>query len=94
MKYIGATDFFVRAPFVIEGMLIGAIGSAIPLALIYFLYNKALEVAVEQFSALSGLLTFLTIDEIFRVLLPLTLVIGVGIGFFGSISTVRKHLRV
>ncbi len=37
MKYIGATDFFVRSPFVIEGMLIGLIGAAIPLGIIYFL---------------------------------------------------------
>ena len=39
MKYIGATDFFVRAPFVLEGMLIGLIGAAVPLGLIYSLYN-------------------------------------------------------
>ena len=38
MKYIGATDFFVRAPFVVEGILIGLIGSVIPLIIIYFVY--------------------------------------------------------
>ncbi len=94
MKYIGATDFFVRAPFVIEGILIGLIGSSIPLGIIYFVYNRALEFVKSQFSALSSLLNFLTVDEIFKFLLPVSLIIGIGIGFFGSISTVRKHLRV
>ena len=94
MKYIGATDFFTRAPFVIEGILIGLIGSSIPLGVIYFLYNRAIGFVTDSFSVLSQLLNFLTIGEIFKVLLPLSLAIGVGIGFFGSFSTVRKHLRV
>lgn len=94
MKYIGATDFFVRSPFVIEGMLIGLIGAAIPLGLIYFLYNIVMEYILERFSMLARLLSFLTVEEVFNVLLPVSLGIGVGIGFLGSIITVRKHLRV
>lgn len=94
MKYIGATDYFVRAPFVIEGILIGIIGSAIPLAIIYFLYNKALEFVASKFEVLSSLLNFLTVEEIFHNLLPVSLIIGVGVGFLGSFTTVRKHLRV
>jgi len=94
MKYIGATDFFVRSPFVIEGMLIGLIGAAIPLGIIYLLYNVVMEYIMERFSALSHLLSFLTVDQIFNVLIPVSIGIGVGIGFFGSITTVRKHLRV
>lgn len=94
MKYIGATDFFVRAPFVIEGVIIGLVGAAIPLGLIYFVYNRALNFLKEQFSVLSSLLNFLTIEEIFKNLLPISLLIGVGIGFLGSFTTVRKHLRV
>ena len=94
MKYIGATDFFTRAPFVIEGILIGLIGSALPLGLIYFLYNKAIGFVSEQFTVLSSLLNFLTVEEVFKTLVPVSLAIGVGIGFFGSFSTVRKHLHV
>lgn len=94
MKYIGATDYFVRAPFVIEGILIGAIGAGIPLGIIYFVYNRALEFVREQFAVLSSLLNFLTVEAIFDTLLPVSLGIGVGIGFLGSFSTVRKHLRV
>lgn len=94
MKYIGATDFFTRAPFVIEGILIGVIGSAIPLVVIYFLYNKAIEFVTGRFQVLSSLLSFLTVQQIYERLIPISLIIGVGIGFFGSFSTVRKHLRV
>lgn len=94
MKYIGATDFFVRAPFVLEGMLIGLIGAAIPLGLIYSLYNYALNYVVNRFMVLSGFLNFLSVDEVFHFLTPVSLGVGVGIGFLGSISTVRKHLHV
>ena len=94
MKYIGATDFFVRAPFVLEGMLIGMIGAAVPLGLIYSLYNYALNYIVERFLVLSGFLNFLSVDEVFHFLIPVSLGVGVGIGFLGSISTVRKHLHV
>ena len=94
MKYIGATDFFVRSPFVIEGMLIGAIGALIPDAIIYFLYNSVLIFIRNEFASLNELLVFLSMDQIFHILLPLSFGIGVGIGFLGSITTVRKHLRV
>ena len=94
MKYIGATDFFVRAPFVLEGMLIGLIGAAVPLGLIYSLYNYALNYVINRFMVLSGFLNFLSVDEIFHFLIPVSLGVGVGIGFLGSIATVRKHLHV
>ena len=94
MKYIGATDFFVRAPFVLEGMLIGLIGAAVPLGLTYSLYNYALNYIVERFLVLSGCLNFLSVDEVFHFPIPVSLGVGVGIGFLGSISTVRKHLHV
>lgn len=94
MKYIGATDFFVRAPFVIEGIMIGLIGAGIPLVIIYFVYNSVVAYVSERFEMLSQLLKFLTVSQIFQVLTPVSLIIGIGIGFFGSVSTVRKHIRV
>lgn len=94
MKYIGATDFFVRSPFVIEGMLIGLIGSLLPLGIIYVLYNNVILYMTERFAMLAQLLNFLPIGTIFNTLLPVSVVLGVGIGFLGSIITVRKHLRV
>lgn len=94
MKYIGATDFFVRAPFVIEGMIIGLIGSLLPLAAIYLIYNQALLYVAERFPYLSQLMQFLPVGDIFTNLTPVCIGLGVGIGFIGSFTTVRKHLSV
>lgn len=94
MKYIGATDFFVRSPFVIEGILIGLLGSAIPLGIIYLIYNNVIIYVQDRFQVLAGFLQFLPVSYIFETLAPVSLAIGVGIGFLGSFITVRKHLRV
>ena len=94
MKYIGATDAFVRAPFVLEGMVLGVIGAAIPLAALYFLYNTAVEFILTKFNVLTGVVDFIPVWQIYQVLLPIGLILGIGIGFIGSIWTTRKHLRV
>ncbi len=94
MKYIGATDFFVRAPFVVEGLIIGLIGAAIPLGLVYFIYINAMDVILARFTEIGSILQFLPIETVFATLMPASLAIGAGIGFFGSFITVRKHLRV
>ena len=94
MKYIGATDFFVRAPFVIEGMIIGVIGALIPLAVVYIIYNRAMLYVAERFAYLSQLMQFLEAETVFANLTPVCLGMGVGIGFIGSFTTVRKHLSV
>ena len=94
MKYIGAKDFVVRSPFVIEGLIIGLFGAVIPLALLYFLYDKAIVYIMEKFSILKNIITFLPVGNVYIYLLPIGLVMGIGIGFLGSYFTVRKHLRV
>lgn len=94
MKYIGATDFFVRAPFVLEGILIGLIGAGIPLWGIHYAYDSVLTYTTEKFSMLVNLLQFLPSETIFAFLTPVCLGVGVGIGFVGSFSTVKKHLHV
>lgn len=94
MKYVGATDLFVRAPFLIEGMMIGLIGSAIPVAILRILYPKVITFVLEQFSILQGILTFLDVNSVFNVLIPVSLGIGLGIGLIGSSLTSRKHVRV
>ncbi len=94
MKYIGATDAFVRAPFVLEGMVLGVIGAAIPLVALYFLYNTAVEFILTKFNVLTGVVDFIPLWQIYQVLLPIGLLLGIGIGFIGSIWTTRKHLRV
>ena len=94
MKYIGAKDGFVRAPFVIEGLLIGFIGALIPLVLLYFMYDKAIAYIMAKFSLLNNIVEFLPVLTVYRTLLPVGVALGVGIGFVGSFFTIRKHLRV
>ena len=94
MKYIGAKDFVVRSPFVIEGLIIGVFGAAIPLVLLYFLYDKAVQYIMEKFSILQNIIDFLPVGTVYQILLPIGLVMGIGIGFLGSFFTVRKHLKV
>ncbi len=94
MKLIGATDYFVRAPFIVEGILIGIIGSALPLTVLYFMYRRIILYVAEKFRWLSGMLEFLPVDKVFSTLVPVGLILGVGIGFLGSRLTIRKHLKV
>ena len=94
MKLIGATDDFVRAPFVVEGMVIGLIGAAIPLGILYMLYGKIIVYIGEKFRFISNMMNFLPVEEVFHTLVPVALILGVGIGFLGSCITIRKHLKV
>lgn len=94
MKLIGATDYFVRSPFIVEGILIGFIGSAIPLALLYFMYRRLIVYVGDRFIWLSNMLKFLPVNQVFSTLVPVALLLGVGIGFLGSRLTIRKHLKV
>ena len=94
MKYIGAKDFVVRSPFVIEGLIMGVIGAIIPLALLYALYGKAVEYVLTKFQILNNIIEFLPASYVYKFLLPIGLLLGVGIGFIGSFFTVRKHLKV
>ncbi|MEG2059517.1 MAG: permease-like cell division protein FtsX, partial [Lachnospiraceae bacterium] len=91
MKLIGATDYFVRAPFVVEGIVIGLLGSVIPLILLYSMYGNIIAYIGENFSFLTKILNFLPAAEVFKTLTPVALLLGVGIGFLGSRLTIRKH---
>ncbi len=94
MKLIGATDFFVKAPFMVEGILIGLIGSLLPLALLYYMYRRIILYIAEKFHWLNGMVDFLPVGTVFSTLVPVGLLLGVGIGFLGSFMTIRKHLNV
>ena len=94
MKLIGAKDSFVRAPFIVEGITIGLIGSVIPLALLYVLYGRIVTYVTDRFAILNSMMQFVPVKTIFEVLVPVSLVLGVGIGFVGSRFTLRRHLKV
>lgn len=94
MKYIGATDGFVRSPFVLEGIVLGIIGAAIPLTVLYFLYSSTVDYILSKFNVLTGIVEFIPVGEVYQVLIPIGLALGIGIGFLGSFWTTRKHLKV
>ena len=93
MRYIGATDLFIKMPFLVEGIVIGLLGAIIPLVLLWFLYGKMVQFILAHFEVLSRWLIFVDTAEEFKTLVPLSLLVGVGIGFVGSAMSVRKHLR-
>jgi cell division transport system permease protein len=94
MKLIGATDYLVRSPFIVEGIVIGLVGASAPLALLYALYDKVMIYVAEKFTFVGALLEFVSPHVLFQGLIPIGLTLGVGIGFLGSIWTIRKHLKV
>lgn len=94
MRLIGATNFMIRAPFIVEGVVIGMFGAAIPLAAMYFLYTKSVLYLTERFRILSDVFVFLPIREIYPQMILVALALGVGIGFVGSYMTIRKYLKV
>ncbi len=95
MKLIGATDSFVRAPFIVEGLLLGFIGSLIPLGILFIAYDKILGWLLNRFGVLNTISGSLpSVIEVFHVLAPVGIGLGLGIGLVGSVITVRRHLRV
>ena len=94
MRLIGPKNIFIEAPFLIEGVIIGLVGAALPLVVLYYLYHKVILYVAGEFNMLTSVMKFLPVNELFSTLLPVGMLLGVGIGFFGSIVTSRRHLRV
>lgn len=94
MKYVGATDGFIRGPFVIEGAIIGLVGAFVPLGIIFYSYTDIISRIMQKFILLDDYLMFMPVNTIFIRLVPLSLFIGAGIGVVGSMLTIHKHLRV
>ena len=94
MKLVGATDYIVRSPFVVEGAIIGLVGAAIPLGILYILYEKIIEYIGLNFTFISSMMKFLPVTAVFNTLVPVALILGVGIGYLGSHITTRRHLKV
>lgn len=94
MKLIGATDIFVRLPFIIEGVVIGLLGAILPVMALMLIYQKVIVYLLAQFHSFTSKISFISSSEIFSVVVPMALLIGAGIGFVGSMITIRKHLKV
>ncbi|WP_317855712.1 permease-like cell division protein FtsX [Chakrabartyella piscis] len=93
MKYVGATDTFIRWPFIVEGMIIGLVGAAVPLALSVPLYSAAIQNLYAAIPVIE-MVQFRLSGDIFVTLAPMALAFGIVLGIIGSTTSIRKHLRV
>ena len=94
MKYVGATNSFIRGPFIVEGIIIGVISAVITLVILGLAYNGVMgkigdSILIQEMGF--GLLSF---SEMFYLVLTVYLVLGVGIGVLGSTISMRKYLKV
>ena len=94
MRYIGATNFMIRAPFLVEGLLLGFLGALVPLGGIWVLYEKGMLYLEENYSMITGLVEPLALGTIFTYMTGGALMLGVGIGLLVSFVTIQRHLRV
>lgn len=94
MRYIGATNFMIRAPFLVEGLLLGLLGALVPLGGIWVLYEKGMLYLEENYSMITGLVEPLALGTIFPYMIGGALMLGVGIGLLVSFVTIQRHLRV
>lgn len=94
MKLIGATDAFVNAPFIVEGLVIGLVGSLFPLGILFLLYDKVVGFVLTNFSGLGNILSFMSVGQVYVTLLPIAIGLGLGIGLVGSAIALRKHTKV
>lgn len=93
MKYVGATDTFIRVPFLIEGVLVGFIGAALSIVMVAFAYEKV-SIKAAAVSGVLGEVSLLPTAKIMASLVPMYLALGIGIGLVGSLFAIHKHLKV
>lgn len=92
MKLVGATNWFIRWPFIIEGALIGFVGAVIPSVVLWFLY-KSIFGTVSTFLH-GSYLSLLTPTPFLYQLILLLSSIGIGIGALGSALSIRRFLKI
>lgn len=90
MKYVGATDWFIRWPFIFEGSILGTVGAVVPLVIIYYGYQAAIFWLHANIHFIPLIPTENVMGEIIRVIIPL----GVALGMLGSSISVRRFLKV
>lgn len=94
MKYVGATDWFIRWPFVIEGIIIGIIGSIIPIIICTFGYGQVVDLMYEKMPFIKNYVEFKDTLSMFLAIAPVTIILGASLGVIGSVNSIKKHLNV
>lgn len=95
MKYVGATNSFIRWPFIVEGIIIGIVASLIAILIVGIGYNLIIQnvfLGTETVKTLN--LTFVSFSDMFNLMILVYLGLGIGIGVVGSAISMRKYLEV
>ncbi len=93
MKYVGATDAFIRWPFMIEGMIVGLAGAVVAFFIIQSCYMAVMN-GISAAPAISAVMAFRSFGEIWYIILVPFVAVGVLIGAIGSALSIRKYLQV
>lgn len=94
MKYVGATNSFIRWPFIVEGIIIGIVSALLTMLIIYGGYTVVAEKIVGVFANIQLSVTLLSFNEIYKLILIVYLALGIGIGVLGSVISMKKYLDV
>ena len=94
MKYVGATNWFIRWPFMVEGIIIGFISSIISIGVIAVLYNAIIQKAVESDIMKEMGLQLISFNQMFSEIIFVYMFLGIGLGVIGSAMSMRKYLKV
>ncbi len=94
MKYVGATNNFIRGPFIVEGIIIGVISAIITLVILGVAYNAVLSKIGDSILIQDMGIGLLSFSDMFSLVLTVYLILGVGIGVLGSVISMRKYLKV
>ena len=94
MKYVGATNSFIRWPFIVEGMIIGVFASIISIAIVGGAYSViAQKLVYSQFMQVINM-SLVSFSDMFNSIIFVYMLLGIGIGAFGSVISMRKYLKV
>ena len=94
MKYVGATNGFIRWPFIVEGMIIGILASIISIVIVGGAYSVIAENIVNSDFMQIIDMSLVTFGEMFNSIIVVYMLLGIGIGALGSIISMRKYLKV
>ncbi len=94
MKYVGATNSFIRWPFIVEGIIIGLISAFITVFIVGLVYNFVTNGMIQSATFQKLELKLYTFADMFKLLLTTYIILGAGIGIIGSSISMRKYLEV
>lgn len=93
MKYLGATNWFVKAPFIWGGIFVGVLASVFATGLTYLIYTKITGIIGSDITRILSV-TVVPADQLTNILLGMFLCLGIGIGVIGSSISIRRFLNV